>query len=628
MNPPPPPPTDHLPSISKRIVTSEDEPRLHKYIRQKFPVLIPSKSQSHDAFKKQQVLVNGKSEAEGYRLVPGDIVEIKRNVKEVLERRDMGVFVKILYEDSHLAIVFKPAGVTLHNQSQRTLELSLPYHLSPSTEPTTDHLDSPKCITSITLLDKATSGLVLVAKTKTVWKYYMECEEKEEKGEEVERVYRAVVHGRVGGDEGLSEGDEFAIEADVMGIPATSKFRIVSYTPTRNTPDGWLTTLDAIPISGFKLKQIRCHLFGIDHPVIGNSRHTKQHRTCRDKGLFLSLIGITLKHPVTGDIVSVTHPDPSKYEALRLKEAKFFLRKEEAEERMLKEGTNVEEKDGEGDGVESDDGEGDNVGGEVGGKVEAKFKNAAYVVGSQTFFNRPFKVTPAVMIPRQSTETLVNVSLKHLQSLSPSSPTKFHIMDMGTGSGCILISIMKEIISQNQSNSITGIGLDISKDALDIAEENIKLHELSSHNQVQLLQGSFDTVQQDLSTLIKSHRDFFPLHLITCNPPYLSLRHKKVTTIESTRLMEEPFVALFGDVHEESSGNGFDAYVKIRKGLWEGSSGDLEAMGVLERGCLLVVEIGHGMGGKVRRVLEGVGDGGTGSGWEFVEIVRDFRKLE
>ena len=114
------------------------------------------------------------------------------------------------------------------------------------------------------------------------------------------------------------------------------------------------------------------------------------------------------------------------------------------------------------------------------------------ITGYQEFMGLRFKVTPDVLIPRQDTEILVEEVMRYLHD-------GMHILDMCTGSGCILLSLLK------YSNDCEGTGCDISEKALKVAEENAE--KLS-------LNASF--VQSNLFENISGKYEF-----IVSNPPYI-----------------------------------------------------------------------------------------------------------
>ena len=115
-----------------------------------------------------------------------------------------------------------------------------------------------------------------------------------------------------------------------------------------------------------------------------------------------------------------------------------------------------------------------------------------YITGEQEFMGIPFHVNDAVLIPRQDTETLVGEALKVVRP-------GMKVLDMCTGSGCILISILKNIVD------VTGFGYDISKQAINVAKENAKLNNVNA---------TFER-----SDLFEDVTDRFDV--IVSNPPYI-----------------------------------------------------------------------------------------------------------
>ena len=116
-----------------------------------------------------------------------------------------------------------------------------------------------------------------------------------------------------------------------------------------------------------------------------------------------------------------------------------------------------------------------------------------YITGEQEFMGLTFHVNSNVLIPRQDTETLVEEALKVVRP-------GMKIMDMCTGSGCVLISILKN------AHDIEGIGYDISKQAINVAKENAKLNEVPAvFERSDLFE---DVVENDFDVIVS-------------NPPYI-----------------------------------------------------------------------------------------------------------
>ncbi|KAJ3249352.1 hypothetical protein HDU78_003137 [Chytriomyces hyalinus] len=585
---------------------------LHKFVRRHFSVLVPSRSQTHVAFKAGQILVNGAPAAEGLRLRADDIVSIARTVAHVARARSNNVGVRAVHCDARVVVVWKSAGVSMDPRSAIFSDAVRDRaNLAPGSE-----------LYPLLDLDKAVSGLVVLSTCNpssipsTI--------------NSLESTYRCIVHGRVGSAEGLTEGSEYAVEFPIRGTLCSTLFRIVSFTSTRNSPDGWLTTLDATPVGGFVHKQVMTHLYSSDHPVIGNSRMTKQHRTCRDKGIFCSLIKLSFSHPDTGETLSFIESEPSKFEALRLKEAKFSERKlaeiEEATQSLtvkrIKSNELPEtEAAGTNNAVAADDEEEDD---DAVGQSQSSFKNAAYIRGSQEFRGLLFKVSPAVMIPRASSGILVESAVSVFLEKNSGLQKSITILDMGTGSGSLLISTVAHLAASllkngmSETDCVSGIALDASSEALAVTRENLDAHGLSSRVKIHL--GTFGSVSDIFSNVTASK----PVQIILCNPPYLSPRIKKVTSIDASLLNEEPAVALF------SGDTGLEAYQEIMGGIR--LADDQFGYKGFSKHCVLVLEIGHGCSERVKKIfVDGICSvelEKSGRRWEFVALKRDHRKLE
>ena len=150
-----------------------------------------------------------------------------------------------------------------------------------------------------------------------------------------------------------------------------------------------------------------------------------------------------------------------------------------------------------------------------------------YITGEQEFMGLTFHVNSNVLIPRQDTETLVEEALKVIKP-------GMKVMDMCTGSGCVLISILKN------AHDVEGIGYDISKQAINVAKENAKFNEVPAvFERSDLFE---DVVENDFDVLVS-------------NPPYIP------TDVVATLMPEvsqfEPREALDG------KGDGLYVYSKI-----------------------------------------------------------------
>lgn len=192
-----------------------------------------------------------------------------------------------------------------------------------------------------------------------------------------------------------------------------------------------------------------------------------------------------------------------------------------------------------------------------------------YIIGEQEFMGLRFKVNSNVLIPRQDTETLVEQVLKIVKP-------GMKVLDLCTGSGCVLISVLKN------APELTGMGSDISKTALLVAKENAKLHEVDA-----------EWVRSDLFDNITETFD-----VIMANPPY-------IPTGEILSLMPEvrdfePENALDGGA------DGLDFYRKIAG----------QVKDYLNPGGYVYMEIGYDQGEAVSELMRN-------AGFTEVEVIKD-----
>lgn len=147
-----------------------------------------------------------------------------------------------------------------------------------------------------------------------------------------------------------------------------------------------------------------------------------------------------------------------------------------------------------------------------------KHRPIQYILGETEFYDLFFKVSPSVLIPRQETEELVDLIIKenHYDSLC--------ILDIGTGSGCIAISLAKNIFGS------TLFAIDVSNEALSIAKENATLNN-----------AEVSFFQKDVLSLNEKLEQKFDI--IVSNPPYVTNSEKHL--MQSNVLDYEPHLALF-----------------------------------------------------------------------------------
>jgi len=152
-----------------------------------------------------------------------------------------------------------------------------------------------------------------------------------------------------------------------------------------------------------------------------------------------------------------------------------------------------------------------------------------YITGHVEFFSRPFDVDPRAMIPRPETEVLVEKTLNRLPRRA-SRDTGRTVCDLGTGSGVILITLLLE------RPDLSGVGIDVSPDALELARENAARHNVL--DRLELMEADFLTAD-DRRRLAERG----PFDAVVTNPPYITSEERDQLAPEVAE--HEPDRALF-----------------------------------------------------------------------------------
>nr|WP_321224621.1 peptide chain release factor N(5)-glutamine methyltransferase [uncultured Psychroserpens sp.] len=158
-------------------------------------------------------------------------------------------------------------------------------------------------------------------------------------------------------------------------------------------------------------------------------------------------------------------------------------------------------------------------------------KPIQYILGETEFYGLPFKVNEHTLIPRPETEELVDWIIKsHLERSEESQleESQLKILDIGTGTGCIAISLAKHLTKANVS------ALDVSEDALKIAKQNAKLNDVD----VEFVHDNILNSRHAEGVSVSHYYD-----IIVSNPPYV--RNLEKAEIQPNVLDNEPHLALF-----------------------------------------------------------------------------------
>ena len=204
----------------------------------------------------------------------------------------------------------------------------------------------------------------------------------------------------------------------------------------------------------------------------------------------------------------------------------------------------------------------------------SKYEPVAYILGEKEFWSKKFIVNKDTLIPRPETELLVEKLVKLFKG------KKISILDIGTGSGCIILSLLS-----NLEKSV-GLGVDVSNKAILIANKNAKRHELS--NRVKFLNKSFESIFSKKFDLIVS------------NPPYIERKNIKNLSEDIKRF--EPIMALDG---------GNDGLDLIKKVIYKSKR-------ILKIKGTLALEIGNEQIKKVSKIL-------VDNNFRIIHVIKDYK---
>lgn len=185
-----------------------------------------------------------------------------------------------------------------------------------------------------------------------------------------------------------------------------------------------------------------------------------------------------------------------------------------------------------------------------------------YITGVQDFFGREFRVTPDVLIPRPETELLVEAAIELVRDNS-------FICDVGTGSGCIAVTLLCEL------HSARVVAVDKSSPALEIAKLNARQHAVSER---------IDFAISDCFSALDADR--YQFDMVVSNPPYVSA--EMMAGLQREVRDHEPLLAL---------SPGFDGLSVIRRLI-------LEAPDFLKSEGHLIMEIGFDQGEVVKGLVD------------------------
>ena len=407
-------------------------------------------------------------------LAAGDVVVL--DLPRIVEReaslrraRAQQAIKKVYYEDADILVIAVEAGMGEKRLSQNIFpELW-------GQEPASHYRIVSRSYTAV-------SGLVAVAKRAAAARQL-------QKEGAVKMTFRALCAGRITKDRAIQTLDSGG------GSPVEEQTAIASGKRCRpwerfkgkqnittvscigifeSNSHGHISKLDLSHVGPLARHQIRLHLQQIGHPVIGTAIYTRKLKGV-NQGACMIMKCIEFTHPTTGKPMAFRAPDPDYFDRILEREARFADARSAKRAKVTKEfaaecGHSLT-------ALSSSEGEAtDNF---------LPPPPLAYQLGVQKFMGRLFKVDKRVLIPRASSSLLVDTAVRafmggsgsiHSDSPTPGSScshqsTACRVLDLGTGSGCLVISIVSELLKRNSSLVPIAFGVDLHRDALAVVGE-------------------------------------------------------------------------------------------------------------------------------------------------------------
>lgn len=224
----------------------------------------------------------------------GDKIELRIPLNQTTHKT-FQLELKCLYEEEHLAIVHKPAGVLTSGNSFRTIANALPHNVKTSSE---DDAILPQ---PAHRLDFATTGALAIGKTRSALNKLNLAFEKQQ----IKKVYYAICIG--------SLPEYGTIDFPVDEKKAKTYYNVID--SVDSTRFGQLQLVQLLPITG-RRHQLRKHLYVMGSPILGDPMYYNENHILKGKGLYLHAYSLRFQHPETGEELYVVDPLPKRFKKI------------------------------------------------------------------------------------------------------------------------------------------------------------------------------------------------------------------------------------------------------------------------------------------------------------------------
>lgn len=287
------------------VTSSDANIRLDIFLSQKLPDI--TRSRIKNLIEDGRVCLNGKPVKAGAKIKTGDRIDIVIPEPQPIKAEPEKIPLDVLYEDSHIIVINKPHGLTVHPGAGRragTLVNALLYHckdlsgIGGALRPGIVHR-----------IDKDTSGVLVVAKTDKSHQFLA----KQFKEHSIKRKYLTLVWGMVKNDEGtidLPIGRHLS-ERKKMSVRTTRGRRAVTHYKVNKRFDNF-TLIEATLETG-RTHQIRVHLSSIHHPVVGDPVYGKKNMPAGLSPKLTALLKNFQRQALHAQTLGIVHPETQKY---------------------------------------------------------------------------------------------------------------------------------------------------------------------------------------------------------------------------------------------------------------------------------------------------------------------------
>jgi RluA family pseudouridine synthase len=271
--------------------------RLLDYIIQSIPT-IQSRNSAKKTIKKGLILLDGQPVESSRFIKPKQIIE--HIAETYVSKNILELNLNIIYEDNYIAVVYKPAGISVSGNYQKTIQNTISYNLKHSPEQ-----DVLPTALPVHRLDNPTSGILLIAKTQSA----VIALGKQFQDRTIKKTYYAIVTGK--------PQQNGIISTPVDNKNAVTRFKVIKN--VNSLKYKFMSLVELHPETG-RTHQLRIHMSRAGFPITGDKLYSPKELLFKGKGLFLSAGKIEFKHPYSGENIILETGIPKKFTSLLKRE--------------------------------------------------------------------------------------------------------------------------------------------------------------------------------------------------------------------------------------------------------------------------------------------------------------------